>query len=549
MIENLRKYTGLIIVLFVLVIVGFVLMDTNNMRASGGGVPVIKVDGKSYSDKEFRKLGPASFELTQGLADFRSGDFQKLFPFIIALSGDAQSEDQRLENFFVNRMILRSAKEEFGIYPSDAQINTFISTLRLFTGMDGEFSQEAYRNFIERGIGRLGLTENDIRELASDVIVFEQLTKILGSGLSENKNILSKISAFENQRIRLSLARIDRDPILKTIEPTEDEIKSHWETIQDAFKTEEKRQFTYFVAKAEIPAEPAAIEPLPEGATEEQKTEHAKKTTERDAAIADAKRLAQLAVSEKVDDFIYKLESQSNLSFEKLATDEKWELITSDLFAAKDAPEALKATLRASRTQGTAVDLLFEMKITSDPLSKISPAIAIGENDWIVAHLDNIEPSRTQTYEEARDEARARLIADKADTALKEAAEKATESIKTALAEGKSFAEACTAAGITTEVISIPDVTSNFQPSGRIVPANLFAAAQFTKPSELTEPVIESDRAFIIHVEARELVTNPEADAALQARFMSAAGGNGQAAFSAWLNNRFEAAKVERLNR
>jgi hypothetical protein len=167
MIENLRKYTGLIIVLFVLVLIGFLFMDTSTMRSGGGGRPYIKVEGRTYTDKEFSNLGASAYQLTQSLA--QSGDFP-LYSFLFGMSGDAQSQDKAMENFFANRMLLRSAKEEFGIYPGEEEIDSFIRKLRAFTGPNGEFSQEAYRNFIEKGIGRLGLTEGDIRALASDVI-------------------------------------------------------------------------------------------------------------------------------------------------------------------------------------------------------------------------------------------------------------------------------------------------------------------------------------------------------------------------------------------
>lgn len=545
MIENLRKYTGLIVVLFVLVIIGFIFMDTSTFRASSGGAPVIKIAGKSYSDKEYHKLGSASYEVTRALME---KDIQFYF-FLLSLSGNAQSQDQAIENFFANRIILRSAKEEFGIYPADKEIDTFISQLRAFAGQDGEFSQEIYGNFVKKGIGHLGLTENDIRELATDLIIHDELMKILGTGLMGDRDMLAKSIALKNQTISLNLARIDLDPIEAKIDPTEDEIKAYWETIQDAFKTQEKRKFTYFVAKPEIPAEPAEIAPLAEGATDEMKAEHAKQVAEREASIIESLRVAQNDISDKVDEFLYKLETQDKLSFEKLAADEKWELISSDFFTPNDAPEALKATLRSARTQGTAVDILFQMKITSDPFSRISSAISVGENDFIIAHLDEIEESRTQTFEEARDEARARLISDKASAALKEAAEKATESIKTSLAEGKTFSEAAKAAGIENEVVPLLKVDNAYQPQPALAPANLFSAAQYTKPGELTKPVIESDRAFVIHVESSEVVKDEKANENINSSLEQATENNRYAAFSSWLNSRNEAAGIERLNR
>jgi peptidyl-prolyl cis-trans isomerase D len=544
MIENLRKYTGLIIVLFVLVLIGFLFMDTSTMRSGGGGRPYIKVEGRTYTDKEFSNLGTSAYQLTQSLA--QSGDFP-LYSFLFGMSGDAQSQDKAMENFFANRMLLRSAKEEFGIYPGEEEIDSFIRKLRAFTGPNGEFSQETYRNFIEKGIGRLGLTEGDIRALASDVIAQAKLAEILGAGLTANRDAVAKNSTLDGQRIAVDIARLDIDPIEEKIDPSEEEIKTYWDTVQDAFKTPEKRKYTYLIAKPTFPAEPAEIAALAADATEEAKAEHEKAKAARAAEIAEKRRKAQLETGGKADDFLYQLESQKDLSFDKLAKREGWELKTTELFALADAPAELKAALRASSTQGTAADELFRMVVTSDPLSKISPAIAIGEDEWLIARLDETEKVRVQTYAEARAEARARLIGEQAAAALKKATEEASEKMKAALTAGKSFADAAKEAGITIETVSLPEVTAGYQGDTTKVPSGLFNAAKYTDPGTLTEPVIESDRAFIVHVGKREIVKQENAETALEAEIRRAEETTRIAAFNSWLAAKTEAAGVETL--
>ncbi len=189
------------------------------------------------------------------------------------------------------------------------------------------------------------------------------------------------------------------------------------------------------------------------------------------------------------------------------------------------------------------------MKVTSDPFSKFSPAIPIGENEWLIARLDETEETRVQTYEEARAEARARLIAEKGDAALKQAAEEAAKTIRSALADGKTFAEAAKAAGITNEIVSVPEVTAGYQGDTTKVPANLFEAAKYTDPGTLAEPVIEADRAFIIHVVSREVPKSSSAEAAIAAQTNQAAESNKIAAFTSWLEARSEAADVQPLFR
>lgn len=543
MIENLRKYTVLIIVLFVLVIVGFILMDTNNMQKSRGGIPVLKIAGRTYTDGDLLKLGSSGYELSMAL--FQAGDFQ-IYGFVSMLAGGNQRDVA--ETFFTNRMLLRSAQEEFGIYPSDEEIDTSIRSFRAFTSMDGAFSQEQYRMFIERGLGRIGLVEADIRELASDMLVHRKLSEILGAGLTTDRDMIAKQVAIDGQRINAKLAKIDMAPIKANIAPTEEELKTYWETVQDAFKTDEKRKFTYLIAKTNAPAEPAPIPALAPDADDAAKGEFARKVAEREAAIAESKRLARLEVGKKVDDFLYQLETQENLNFKKLAEDSGFQLQTTELIAKTEAPADLQAELRGSSMQGKAIDALFNLNVTSDPISKIIDA-AIGENDWLVAHVDEVEVSRVKTFEEAKEVALQQLSADKATAALTKAANDANEKIKTSLSEGKSFEEAAKAAGIESEILTLTEATQTSTPDTTKYPMAFFQAAKFTTPGSLTEPVIETDRAFIVLVEKREFVKDANSEEAINMQLNREAESNRINAFMTWLSQKAEASDIERLNR
>lgn len=546
MIESLRKYTGLIIVLFVLVIIGFVFMDTSTMRAAGGGAPYIKIAGQKYTDQEYRKLGKSAYELTQSL--MQSGDFS-IYPFLLTLTGTAESPQQAEENFFTNRMLLRSAKDEFGVYPGAEEIDSFIRQLRAFTGPDGAFSQEQYRTFIEKRIGRLGLTEADLRELASDILTQRKLSEIIGSGLSTNPEVVAKTTALDDQRISVNVARIDIDPIEAKIEPSDEEVKLYWETVQDAFKTPEKRKFTYLIAKPTAVEEPAEIAAPATDASEEAKAEHEKKKADQTAELTEARRKAGFANDKKVEDLYDALLAEKSPDFVKIAEEQGFELKTTELFGLSEAPDELKTPLRASSSQGTAAEELFRMQVTADPFSKISPAIAIGENEWLLGLLEETEEVRVQTFEEAKDEARVRLIADKATAGLKEAAEKAAKDFKTTIAAGKSFEEAAKAAGITNETISLPEVTSTYQGDTTNVPSNLFDAAKYIDPGAIAEPVIEPNRAFIIQVVSREVEKQEDAQAGIDSKVKTAADRNKLTAFASWLSTKSEAADIQQLYR
>ena len=551
MIENLRKYTGLMIVVFVILFISFFFLDSRSVRNMNSGQAILKIAGRTYSDKEFNNLGKSSLELTSNLA--RSGDFG-LYQFLMGLSSGATSQNEAVEKFFVGRMILRQAKEDFGVYPGDEEISVYLKSLRVFAGPDSKFNPDTYRDFIQKGMGRLGMTEKDLRELASDVLASKKITAIVGSGLSVDRELVAKNLALENQQITGEVAKLELSPFEEKIQATEEEIKKYWENISDSFTTEARRKFTYIVVTPVLPAEPDASKTLESiadaSASDEVKKATAKKQDEEKAARATAlaaeRRKKQLEVDTLVDDFLFKLEDKKGGNFEELAKINHWEIKSSEFFARSAPPKDLDVTLRSSSRGGKAVDQLFLIKETSDPFSKISEAIAIGENQWIVARIDGEEKSRPKTYEEARAEARAQYISEKANEALKAATNDNITKIKALLSAGKSFAEATQEVGIpTTKAFNA--INSTYRPDQASEPKNLFETSRNLDPNSLADAILESDRAFMVYVAKREVLKTPDTTTGIDAEVTSRTTENETMAFMSWIAARTEAAKVEQL--
>ncbi|HSR37164.1 MAG TPA: SurA N-terminal domain-containing protein, partial [Desulfurivibrionaceae bacterium] len=519
MIESIRKYTVLIVFFIALVIVALVVgIKDDIFRSGAGGQPVLKIAGRNYSDKEFNLLGSGALELASSLA--RTGDFG-LYQFIMGLSSGATGQDDAAEKFFIGRMILRQAKDDFGVHPGDEEISEYIRSLRAFAGPDGKFSEETYRNFIEKGIGRLGMTEADLRELAADALASRKINSILGAGLGVNRDVVALDLALENQRVNGSLARLDLDPFEEKIQPTDDEIKAYWETLQDAFVTEPLRKFSYIIATPDMPAEAEVEKEAPEtiaeaAASDQDKAAAEKKKAEekakKAAELAETRRKRQIELDSKVDDFSFKIEEQKGSGFEDLAKENGWEVKTTELFARGTPPKELDVNLRSSSRGGKAVDELFRIEPTTDPLSKLSQPIAIGENQWIVARLDAVEKSRPKTFDEAKDEARAQYIREKATEAMKTAANEALGKMKESMAAGKSFADAAKEAGIS-ETRDFSKVTRDYRPDPAAEPRNLFEAVRYVDPGSFAEVIAEDDRAFIVHVASREVEKQQDAAA------------------------------------
>jgi len=555
MIENIRKYTGLMIVVFVVLFVSFLLLDTSTMQNIGGGGAVLRIDGQTYNEKEFRRLGQNGLDLTQALMPRTSMDFE-LYMFLGLATMDAADDNDRVEKFFVTRILLRDAAVQFGLQPSESEVSSYIRSLQAFAGPDGEFDAQAFSSFIERSIGRLGMTESDVRDLISDILIFNKLNNVVGSGLSPLRDAIERNDAFENQQICGMLTHFALAPFEEAVEPTEEEIREFWEIYQDTFTTEPLRRFTYIHAKPDMPAEVSPEEEeLPElsfedlALSEDERAERdAKFQAERAAERAQERRTKQLENDAKIDDFLFELEEQKGTTFEALAAEKGIEVKVTELFPQSDPPADLRAPLRQATRGETVVSELFRMVTTADPFSKISHALPVGDGAWIVARLDEVEPSRVKTFEEARDQARALFIKEKAVDEMAEAAESAREKIKEAMAEGNSFAEASEAAG-RNQVHAFQNIVSTHQADPVNEPQGLFEAARVVSPGTVADVLTEGDRAFILYVEKRELVTSEDVPLRIDNQIAQTTRANESTAFIAWLRARTQAANVQPLYR
>jgi hypothetical protein len=548
MIENIRKFRFLIILGLAAVALGLVIgIKEDAFRGGSGGQPILRIDGRTYGEKEFNNLGSGALEIISGLAG--SGDFG-MYQYVIALSSGAMGSDAGREQFFANRILLRKAAREFGIHPGDEEVAEQIRSMRAFAGQDKKFDEQAYRRFVDRGIGRLGLTENDFRDLISDYLAYQKITAAIGAGLAENRDAIITSAALDSQQITGNIASLSIDAFEEDVQPSEEELKEYWETLRDSFTTEELRKFTYIIVTPEMPAEEEeAKETIADAtATEEQKKAKEEAKARKAAERAVTKRNIQIETDKLVDDFSFQLEEQSGEGFEELAKKFGWETKTSEPFALATPPPDLDASLRSSSQGGKAVNELFRIEPTSDSLSKISQPIAINENQWLVAHLDEVIKPREKTYEEAKDEARFQYVKEKASAAMKKKAQEAIESIRKALTDGKSFADAAAEAGLK-NIKSVEKIGSSYQPDPADEPGNLFQAGRYVTPGQMADVIIEDDRAFVFHVKSREVFKNPNPEEMINNQIIGSASTNEYTAFNDWLESRRDAAKVEQLYR
>jgi hypothetical protein len=493
MIESIRKFRGLLLLGLALVVLGLILgLKEDLFRGGIGGQSVYRIDGRTYSDREFTRLGANSLELVYGLA--RSGDYD-LFSFLGNLTPDADNQDKASESFFVHRMLLRNKARELGVQPDDAAITEKIKSMRAFSKPDPnsrfgqqtppDFSEEIYRNFIDKGIGRLGLTEADLRDLVADYLSYEKMSDMIGAGLEENRAALAADIALDRQQISSVMIKLDIAKHRDAIQPTDEDLKAYWDEkiapfleplpknadgsdddsaigasekeVRATYTTEPLRTFSYVLVTPEAavaPEESADETNADTAATEEDKKrieeEKQKAKEERAKKFAEEKRNKQREADSKVDEFATQLEERKGEGFEELAQQNGWTVVTTEPFKRSAPPAGLDLKLRASGNSPEApvVDELFRIAPTADPLSKISQPIPVGKGQWLVARLDSEESARPKTFDESKDKVREQYIREKSIEALEKEAEELKQKLEAAINAGKSFDTATSEAGI-----------------------------------------------------------------------------------------------------
>jgi hypothetical protein len=588
MIEKLHRYRTLLVLGLILVAAAFVFGDFygGRQQSATGLRSVLGVAGKTYNSRDFQKLADGPVSLGQMM--LKMGDFS-VYQFVFELAkGGSASGDMR-EQFFVGRVILRNARDEFGIHPNHDEVSEHIRTMRAFAekpddprqnpmmAAGGPFVEKEYREFIDKTIGRLGMTENDFHDLVADMLALSKLKAILGSGITADRDAVVAANALTRQRITAELARLDLAPFEDKLQPAEEEIKAYWEPIKDGFKTELRRKFTYLLISPVFPPDPA-MEPEPKETladatlTAEAKEEARKKRedekAQKAAAYADTKRKIQFQIDTLADDFntklVDELEKADGKTFDQLVEEyskqaeealkdpnsdyrAKWEVKTTDLFVQSQPPAELTMPVRASSSGGKVVDALFAIHpVPEQEATKFTLPIPVGEGQWLVGRLDGEEKVREQTYGEARADARAKLIEEKATADMKAAAEAALAKVKEAVAAGKTFAEAAKEAGLL-GAKTITDLTSSRRVDQPTEPANLFQDASKVDPGSFAEVIVEPERAFILRVVKREVVREANAEMMADAAVNRANNENETFVFDAWLAAKVEDAKVDQL--
>ena len=580
MIENMRKYTGLMAAVFILLAAGF-LFTMNDISGGGGGgmgsgPTVLEANGRILDQQEYRRMGDSTLQLASEAGLHLYVNFlivpdapqlqqamqllQYGYPNYYRTMGRNLKADD-FNRFISNRIIIQQAMQSMGVRASDEEINTAIMSSPSFSS-EGKFDNAKYASFIEKRLGRLGMTEKDLREIVHESLCLNKIIEIVGGGLLVPRQAAQDLLEAQMQAVSISRVVFNRDDFVEKEQPSEEEIKAYWDTHQDAYKTEEQRRINYILLtlppETQVKSSPAT---LPADATEEQKKAHAEAEQARldaeaqvKAQLADKRAQDARSIQKEIDQIsqeIYDSEEEKKpLDFAAILTKRNHQIQQTGLFSRSKLPKEIAALkLRGNFNKGkTIADFIFGHSTASqDPYDLVSDALPVGEHGWIVFTLEEVVEPTLLDYTAARGAARAQLVSENGSIKVKEAAQAARAATAELVKSGKSFDEAAKEQGLTPVQIgpfTINDrETQSKDPSYRL----LHQKASGLNPGDLSETIDENDRSLFFYLISREVEDTEESKQRIESVINNGKNQIMMIAFLNWLQQQYQEADVKGL--
>lgn len=499
MLENIRKYTGLMAVVIILLFVGLVfLFDTTGTAGLSGGATIAKMDSYSFKQRDLDKASSA-MQLMNRLRGPNNWTMQLL----------TDRYNDPVVEFMVNRQLIRSLAEEMGIYPSTESVGNFLRDSGYFSkGSEQSFDEAEFERFKSTTLGSYQLNHSEFIELIRDEIRFRQISSIITGDLAFDDAIKSRIADRQMQTIDLGFALINTQRYRDQVNPSEEEIQAYWEENKSKYLTEEQRQVHW--VRIAIPEEnkvaplPEA-EPLPEDADEEAKIAHreARKTLEAEHAEATQKLNDLLfQVGEGIlDEVIQEREGKDLLNVAqnaaKLLPDEaeaieQTQITTgkTELFTRLERPEALAGKLfglDATARLRTPIDHVFARRIDGDEVDKVSDFLLFDNASGILFKVVKTIPAEPLPFEEAKNSAKQDLINSLLDEKVTEVADQLVAKLKSEMNDKDDALKLIEAEGFEYQTVenlsaraSNPDLPNS---------SSVFEAASFLNPGDVGEPI------------------------------------------------------------
>ncbi len=500
----MRKYTGLMAVVLVLLAAGLILTMNDANSSLRGRAKITEVYGKAIDEIEYRKLGYNSLNVIKTLKDpglteyaldliFNQPvtDYRIMFGFY-----QQESNPREVQDFVTKRIVVAKTAAEYGIYPSTEQAKKHI--MEKMFAKDAKFDAASYQEFI-KNIGSSGLQEEEFVNLVAESLVYSRVKNIITSGLQEPNALTDRAIKFEQQTVDLTTVALDIETYKKEIKPTDEEIKTYWKENDFKYLTEREISVSYIVLKPEY-SSPSPVAPVraPEAKDEDFKildTAYKAELLKWELAV---EKPANNLIAKKIDDIAYKIDDSEGEKFQEEIESAGLKLTSTKLFNQKNAPEELKSMM--SKNEQSIANYLFAVKISDSLKYRVPAPIKLEGNGYFYVRFDKEILPETKTFEQAMELAKADYILEKANAAMLADAKNVKEKLAKSITDGATAEEAAKVQNLKAEVrTGLVYTNLGRDEEGRLNPIeySIFQKAVITNANSFSEKNVEEGNQVI----------------------------------------------------
>lgn len=373
MLEKLRRGATKILVfaLFGILILSFAIWGIGDVIRSGVQGPIAEVGSNTISPQEFTTaLQQRRQMLTRQLGQPLTPEQSRAFGIDSAVLGE-----------LVNGLAISNHAEHLGLRLSDAAVADMIRSDPAFQGADQTFS----RTVFDERMRQAGFTEQRYFAERRKNEVREQLTEAIASGLQVPDSLIDVVHRFREETRTVAYVRLDPDKTEKVPEPDEKALMSFYEEQKRTFTVPERRKIAVLLLGQEALREKAKVT-----------------DAEVRAAWEQSKPAWDIPERRRIQQIFFKTKAEAE----------------GEAKAIDGGKSFLLAALEANGAQGRLDQGMIARREISDPgfakaafelpLNKVSEPVQV-RGGYLLLRVAEIEPARTRTFDEVKDDVRHNL--------------------------------------------------------------------------------------------------------------------------------------------
>jgi len=496
-----HKYQQPILIVVTVVIIASFIWFWNGSMATRGGIggtnKVASIYGETVSDTDIQK----------DVHKFQIASVLGMNDMLQALAGNAENQQQALENFIWNTYVFDHEADALQVYPTDVEVQDELSKVPGFQ-TDGRFDPAKLEDFVQSRLPSLGFTDAVIDELVRREVRVRKVTELIGSTVAVSTAELATRYQEGHEKMDLQVIRLNTSDLEKGITVTDADAQKAYDANKGKYVSDEQRKVS--IASFEL--------------TPDQEALKGKDRT----------------------DVLQKLGNEA-WNFAQAVVDKSASF--GDQAKSFGAPVSDSAYFTANQPD-PALSKIPALATTAFKLSPDYPSsdVVEGENGYYVLHLEQTVPSRQLSFAEAKPEIVEQIQKDRASQLLQTKANDIESKIEADMKGGKSFEDAAADAGVTPDKVppfALMDVSKLDIPDMQAVVQNALGLAD----GKFSEFVTTDAGGLFVYMEKHEPVDPITAGIGGVAMKTQVQLQRNTGTFVEWLRIRKEAARLQIVQR